>query len=191
MSKTTIDKTPEQSALASAQCSVIPREHLVEMLKCAVWYSGGRECYGEHQGYSFDVDEETSLRDVLYRDEPLYKTPEEAIVAHWQRHYCRTWALRRVLPNQTRTKGNNMTNDSEKLDGVITSPPATFSARRRFRIVTDKYNGYGVQEKVWWWPWWKQPCTNTSCSVEQAERWLETYLKRKVTYHKHKVVKYL
>lgn len=67
--------------------SEIPREHLIAMLKGAAWYSGGRECYGEHQGYSFDVQEETSLRDVIYRDEPLYKTPEEAIVAHWQRHH--------------------------------------------------------------------------------------------------------
>lgn len=31
--------------------------------------------------------EETSLRDVLYHDEPLYRTPEEVIEAHWRRHY--------------------------------------------------------------------------------------------------------
>jgi hypothetical protein len=57
------------------------------MLKDAAWHSGGRECYGDHQGYSYDVNEETSLRDILYRDEPLYKTAPQAIVAHWQRHY--------------------------------------------------------------------------------------------------------
>lgn len=65
----------------------IPREDLIAMLKDAAWYSGGRSEYGEHQGWSYDVQEQTSLRDVLYRDEPLYKTPEEAILAHWKRHY--------------------------------------------------------------------------------------------------------
>lgn len=71
----------------AATCLAIPREHLLAMLKDAAWYSGGRAEYGDHQGYSYDVQEETSLRDVLYRDEPLYKTPEEAIEAHWRRHY--------------------------------------------------------------------------------------------------------
>lgn len=65
----------------------IPREHLIAMLRDAMWYSGGRECYGEHQGYSLAVTEGTSIRDVVYRDEPLHKTPEEAIVAYWTRHY--------------------------------------------------------------------------------------------------------
>ena len=65
----------------------IPREHLIAMLKDAAWHSAGRQEYGEIQGYSYDVNEETSVRDVLYRDEPLYKTPEEAILAHWRRYY--------------------------------------------------------------------------------------------------------
>lgn len=82
---------PETETRGAVACTdflgEIPREHLISMLRDAAWYSGGRDCYGEHQGYSFDVNEETSLRDVIYRDEPLYKTPEEAIVAHWQRHY--------------------------------------------------------------------------------------------------------
>lgn len=65
----------------------IPRSHLIAILTSAVWSSSGRECYGDHQGYSYDVNEETSLRDVLYRDEPLYKTQEEALLAHWKRHY--------------------------------------------------------------------------------------------------------
>lgn len=73
--------------LADSSCSEIPREHLLAMLKDAAWYSGDRIEYGDRQGYSYDVNELTSLRDVLYRDEPLYKTPEEAIYAHWRRHY--------------------------------------------------------------------------------------------------------
>jgi hypothetical protein len=81
------EKPQDEGLLGPATCEAIPHADLLDMLKGAAWYSGGRECYGEHQGYSFDVDEETSLRDVLYRDETLYKTPEEAIVAHWHRHY--------------------------------------------------------------------------------------------------------
>jgi len=65
----------------------IPRSHLIAMLKDGAWCSAERECYGDRQGYSYDVNEQTSLRDVIYRDEPLYKTPEEAILAHWKRHY--------------------------------------------------------------------------------------------------------
>ncbi len=78
------------SSLSSSTGSTldgIPRQHLIAMLKAAAWYSGGRESYGDRQGYSYDVQEETSLRDVIYRDESLYKTPEEAIVGHWLRHY--------------------------------------------------------------------------------------------------------
>jgi hypothetical protein len=84
-------RCPRCSPLAPASGSVldeIPRGHLIQMLKSAAWYSGGLECYGDRQGYSYSVREETALRDVLYRDEPLYKTAEEAIVAHWQRHYA-------------------------------------------------------------------------------------------------------
>lgn len=65
----------------------IPREHLLAMLLEAAWYSGGRDCYKGAQGYSYDVCEETSIRDVVYRDEPLFETPQEALIAHWQRHY--------------------------------------------------------------------------------------------------------
>lgn len=65
----------------------IPRSHLIDMLADAVWNSAGRECFEDRQGYSLDVAEETALRDVLYRDEPLYKTPKEAILAHWRRFY--------------------------------------------------------------------------------------------------------
>lgn len=65
----------------------IPRDDLIAMFKEAVWYSGGREQFGTNQGYSLDVPEETCYRDVLYRHEPLFKTPEEAIIAHWKRHF--------------------------------------------------------------------------------------------------------
>lgn len=61
----------------------IPREDLIQMLEEAAWRGGTKE----HQGYSYDVKEETALRDVVYRGEPLFKTPEEAIIAHWERHY--------------------------------------------------------------------------------------------------------
>lgn len=67
--------------------SDIPREHLIEMLKEAAWYSDGRTEIQGLKGYSFDVNEETCIRDVVYRDEELYTTAEEALLAHWQRHY--------------------------------------------------------------------------------------------------------
>ena len=65
----------------------IPREHLIEMLLEAAWYSGEREQFGSNQGFSYDVCEETCYRDVLYRDEKLYSTREQALIAHWKRQY--------------------------------------------------------------------------------------------------------
>jgi hypothetical protein len=66
--------------------SQIPRDDLIAMLKEAAWYTGCNDKFPK-QGYSFDVDEETAYRDVLYRHEPIYDTPEEAIVGHWRRHF--------------------------------------------------------------------------------------------------------
>lgn len=39
-----------------------------------------------------------------------------------------------------------------------------------YRIVTDNYSGYEVQEWRWWWPFWVQ-CgrVNTHPTVERAE----------------------
>lgn len=67
----------------------IPREHLISMLADAVWFSGNRDVY-KRQGYSLDVSEGASIRDVNYRNKPLYDTPLAAIVAHWKRHYQNT-----------------------------------------------------------------------------------------------------
>ena len=66
--------------------AVIPREDLIAMLKEQAWSSAGRPEFSQ-QGHSLDVREETALRDVNYRDEPLFATPEIAILAHWKRHY--------------------------------------------------------------------------------------------------------
>jgi hypothetical protein len=66
---------------------MIPRADLIAMLKDAAWCTGGRPEYGDKQGCSYDVREESSFRDVVLRNEPLYPTPEEAIMAHWRRHY--------------------------------------------------------------------------------------------------------
>lgn len=67
----------------------IPRKDLISMLRDSAWFTGGDSRFPK-QGYSYDVCEETSFRDVLYRDEPVYPTPEEAMVAHWNRHYSDT-----------------------------------------------------------------------------------------------------
>lgn len=42
----------------------------------------------------------------------------------------------------------------------------------RMRIVRDKYLGYEVQVKRWWWPFWVQAdYTNTFRTIAQAESW--------------------
>jgi hypothetical protein len=40
----------------------------------------------------------------------------------------------------------------------------------RFRIVRDKFAGYEVQHKYWWFPFWFQTgCCNTHRTIEDAE----------------------
>lgn len=64
----------------------IPKDHLILMLKSSVWYSADRPEF-DRQGYSMEIDEETALRDINYRDVPLYPTAEEAIFAFWNKHF--------------------------------------------------------------------------------------------------------
>lgn len=64
----------------------IPHADLVNMLRSHCWYSGGRPEF-ENQGYSFEVQEETALRDVNYRAAKLHATVDEALVAYWERHH--------------------------------------------------------------------------------------------------------
>lgn len=66
----------------------IPREALIDMLKEACWYSGGRfKENGIADGFSLSVDEETCYRDVLCRGAKLHPTQEAAIIAHWKEYY--------------------------------------------------------------------------------------------------------
>lgn len=67
----------------------------------------------------------------------------------------------------------------------------------QYRIVTDKFQGFEVQYKVWWWPFWSQ-CgtrssdTNTHHTVEEAERFALAHADaRKPKKFKAKVVKTL
>jgi hypothetical protein len=48
--------------------------------------------------------------------------------------------------------------------------------KTHYRIVRDRYCGFEVQQRRWWWPVWTM-CgfTNTHSSVERAEQWLEGY----------------
>jgi hypothetical protein len=41
--------------------------------------------------------------------------------------------------------------------------------KKRYRIVTDKYLGFEVQVKYWWWPCWVMPFSNTHPSIEKAK----------------------
>lgn len=39
-----------------------------------------------------------------------------------------------------------------------------------YRIVSDRYAGYEVQKRVWWWPFWRQVgFSNTHSTIERAE----------------------
>ena len=67
----------------------------------------------------------------------------------------------------------------------------------RYRVVTDKFQGFEVQYKVWWWPFWIQCSSmtsniNTHCTVGEAERFALTHADdRKKKKFKAKVVKTL
>lgn len=76
------------------------------------------------------------------------------------------------------------------------SPPLSSSdsfGAPRYRIVTDRWNGFEVQVWRWWWPFWEMPSINTSPSVEAAKTWLTEYLKRdaKRATFKSQVVAYI
>lgn len=56
--------------------------------------------------------------------------------------------------------------------------------RKRARIVTDAYSGYEVQVRVWYWPFWRQPKTNTFDSIQKAEAYAKkclNYVVKEVT----------
>jgi hypothetical protein len=46
--------------------------------------------------------------------------------------------------------------------------------KNRYRIVTDKYLGYEVQVKKWYWPFWVQcNLVNTHNTLERAKEYLK------------------
>lgn len=52
-----------------------------------------------------------------------------------------------------------------------------------YRIVRDSYNGFEVQWRRWWWPfWWQCGFTNTHISVEAAERYAADHAQGCVKY---------
>lgn len=47
-----------------------------------------------------------------------------------------------------------------------------------YRIVTDKFCGYEVQAKRWWFPFWMQcDFKNTHVSIKDAEQWANEFAK--------------
>lgn len=44
-----------------------------------------------------------------------------------------------------------------------------------YRIVEDRWAGFEVQIRTRWWPFWRQPRTNTHSTMEAAERWALAY----------------
>jgi hypothetical protein len=62
--------------------------------------------------------------------------------------------------------------------------------KNKYRIVTDKYAGYEVQVKKWFWPFWVETFPIDSFhSVERAEKHIEN-IKNKTPF-KPKVIKYV
>jgi hypothetical protein len=41
-------------------------------------------------------------------------------------------------------------------------------SRDRYRIVTDRYSGFEVQTRRWWWPLWQPVGGNTHATVDDA-----------------------
>lgn len=41
--------------------------------------------------------------------------------------------------------------------------------KSKYRIVPDRYLGYEVQVKKWYWPFWRMPFINTNVSIRQAK----------------------
>lgn len=49
------------------------------------------------------------------------------------------------------------------------------------RIVTDKWLGYEVQLKHWWWPFWLQaPSKNGPCNTHESITHAEYFIKNKL-----------
>lgn len=54
--------------------------------------------------------------------------------------------------------------------------------RNEYRIVKDRYYGFEVQIRRWWWPFWKMAGLNTHTSVEKAQDWAIGHAKPPVKY---------
>lgn len=64
----------------------IPRKKLEQMLIDSVpYYSPDRHL--KNSGYSLDVDPDCYIRDIEYREYPLFETAEEAILDTYNTHY--------------------------------------------------------------------------------------------------------
>lgn len=64
----------------------IPRNILEEMFKETVPFYGNDGVI-KNCGYSLEVDPDCAIRDIEYREYPLFETPEEAILDCYKTHY--------------------------------------------------------------------------------------------------------
>lgn len=61
-----------------------------------------------------------------------------------------------------------------------------------YKIVTDRYSGFEVQVRHWWFPIWLQAgFTNTHSSVENAERFAERHALGERRQWRQRLIKYL
>ena len=55
--------------------------------------------------------------------------------------------------------------------GCCGAAPCSARSSKRYRIVTDTFSGYEVQERSRWWPFWSQVEINTHGTIEAARKW--------------------
>ena len=60
-------------------------------------------------------------------------------------------------------------------NGVLPCVSGSYFSNK-FRIITDEYNGYEVQIKRWWFPFWvqcwKNGSVNSFTSIDKAKDWI-------------------
>lgn len=71
----------------------IPTSDLLSILKERAWGTAGRPEF-KRQGYSYELTDDTAIRDINYRNAPLYPTREKALFAYWEKFHNRRRAGR-------------------------------------------------------------------------------------------------
>lgn len=66
---------------------------------------------------------------------------------------------------------NDPKTPSAEQSGCSSAAHGSARSSKRYRIVTDAYFGFEVQERPRWWPFWSQVGINTHGTIEAARKW--------------------